>query len=443
MGLRNWLKEGALAISLAGIIASSSCTTTSSKEYYWREVDVKTRIEKKVEDVLKYELVETSFSRKQKDSGPLYVCVIERLIKEYYENKITEREREKFAQDKEKTEFIGVGSLLSSLLNLALLPLIVLGKEKVGGTKIERGEPYRTGEKDILNTSESWFRKVNKVIKEPKPASHIPLKLHAEGLILDGEREDLETITEEDGTQTIEVKIPKEDRIFLDYEDIRNVDWKNIKDPAEPFIIQYLINNIKSEAKKYNIEIETNVKNAINNKKNIDITIKRWIVTDSLLNEAVKQFVSEKINDKIKYVAMSLLDYESHTSITLTKDVGESYEPGKIVLEPIKVPTKEDLIKPYFEGKLLQPALEALKDYITTKREVSTDTEKGEASFYIYIPSEFKVKITHPKYHHVSDQELNFSEKSLDKEVYMSKIGKKVDLKIVDKEPESKIKDKE
>jgi len=38
---------------------------------------------------------------------------------------------------------------------------------------------------------------------------------------------------------------------------------------------------------------------------------------------------------------------------------------------------------------------------------------------------------------------IEFSRESLDKEVYMSKIGKKVDLKIVDKEPKSKIKDKE
>ena len=293
-----------------------------------------------------------------------------------------------------------------------------------------------------------------KRIERKERANSIPIEVYAtprklikssEALIFNGQGSSLETKTGEDGVLKVEVKISQdENNIFLDKEDIKKADWKNIKEPAKSFIAKYLFNHAKSETNEYQISIRTRVQDAKNDGKDIDFTINRWVVADSLLEEAVKQFVEEEFNSKIKKASITLLDFESHTPITLTKDDRESYNPAKIVLEPItKIPSKEDLMEPYFKGKYLQTALATLHDYITTKREISADTERGEASFYVYPPSDFKVKITHTKYHHVSDEIIGFSKDSLDKEVYMSKIGKKVDLKIVDKEPKSKIKDKE
>ena len=443
MGIRDWLRKGALTVGLAGIVADGGCQTVVNGGYRWE--DYKTdpvKIERIEENSFKYKIKEASFLREQMNIGLLKINVVGELKQGVYEKEITDHHIRQYVMAREE---------MNRLLGLLLFPIIV-PYDIITGRKDEPFTKRPTGETKIRR-EETKPKTIDEVIKT-NPAEAIPIEIYStsrklisspEYLALNGQGSLLKTKTEKDGTLKVEVKISQdENNIFLDKEDIKKANWKNIKEPAESFIAKYLINHAESETNVYQIRIETNVVDAKNDEKNVDFTIDRWIITNSLLEEAVKQFVEEEFNSKIKKASITLLDFESHTPITLTKDDRESYNPAKIVLEPItKIPSKEDLMKPYFEGKYLQTASATLKDYITTKSEISIDVERGEASFYVYPPSDFKVKITHQKYHHISDEIIGFSKDSLDKEVYMSKIGKKVDLKIVDKEPKSKIKDKE
>jgi len=433
MGIRDFLREGALALGLAGIIASVSCST--STDYIWQKRGTEISIEKSKKDITGYKITDVSYSPLRDYSISLKFAVNKNLIEEAYETRIEEVTEEEHKRVWTK-EYHAPKSLLE-------LPFHLLDRPIRDSAKIDP-----TGETRV-KTNREQPKKINEKIIKTSPASAIPIEVRGEfSKYVTGGANDkflLETKTGKDGALKVEIKIPQEDNMFLNKEDLKRAHWKNIKEPAESFITKYLINHINDAAggiEDYNISIETKVQNAKNDVKYVHLATTRWRINSSMLEEAVKQFVEEEFNSKIKKASITLLDYESHTPITLTKDDRESYNPAKIVLEPIKVSSKEDLMKPYFEGKYLQIALATLKDYITTKSEISIDVERGEASFYVYHPSDFKVKITHQKYHHISDEIIGFSKDSLDKEVYMSKIGKKVDLKIVDKEPKSKIKDK-
>jgi hypothetical protein len=137
------------------------------------------------------------------------------------------------------------------------------------------------------------------------------------------------------------------------------------------------------------------------------------------LYAAMESFIDQRINSHVKTVVIETKDYDSHAALSS----------GNIEAS-IASPPADRLGREYFKEPLMDWAIQRVSYY--DRGEVDkTLGDDGQVLFTVYVPCDMQVKITHPKYHYVEEL-LHFGEDRLDKTLYVSELGQKMRVRIVD-----------
>ena len=140
---------------------------------------------------------------------------------------------------------------------------------------------------------------------------------------------------------------------------------------------------------------------------------------ESALYSAMESFIDQRINSRIKTVVIETKDYDSHVALSSAK-----------IEASIASPPADRLVRDYFKEPLMDWAIERVSYY--ERGEVGKAFgDDGRVFFTVYVPCDMQVKITHSKYHYVQES-LHFGEDKLDKTIYMSELGQKMRVRIVD-----------
>lgn len=140
---------------------------------------------------------------------------------------------------------------------------------------------------------------------------------------------------------------------------------------------------------------------------------------ESALYSAMESFIDKRINSRIKTVVIETKDIDSHAALSSAKiEVG------------IASPPPDRLIRDYFKEPLMDWAVQRVNQY--ERGNVNkTFGDDGRIFFTLYVPCDMQMKITHPRYHYV-EESIHFEEGKLDKTVFMSELGQKMRVRIVD-----------
>ncbi len=174
--------------------------------------------------------------------------------------------------------------------------------------------------------------------------------------------------------------------------------------------------------KTLTISLETNESSTemikvVNDRKKIEI--EGYTYNKGHLYKMVDKFVDREINRKIGDVKITLKDYDTHIEISGAKFEGY-----------ISRISKTDIAKRYFKGDLVDYAADQIGDF-TVGIVKENFYSNGEISFKVYTPCEIEFEITHPDYNY-ANKTIKFDGAWQSKTIYMSELGKKVRVKIVD-----------
>ncbi len=214
----------------------------------------------------------------------------------------------------------------------------------------------------------------------------------------------------------------------------RNVEEK-FRDYAlskQEYILNELIKSIRKTDQAF--EIRTDVTNGING--SIKGSIGTYIalvgaddIYGGLILERIysirkeyENLINRNINSKIREVTIKLKDIDSHTPIDYAKIEIKSNAPQKRRLAQ-EIVGEDDTY--------LDFAIKRIDDYIIGE-DTKTFDEEGALRFKVYLPSSFDAEIIHKKYNAVQEN-FKFEEDKLAKTVFMSELGQKMRVKIVDK----------
>lgn len=188
----------------------------------------------------------------------------------------------------------------------------------------------------------------------------------------------------------------------------------------------YLLNRILPHIKEatYNVrivtdEVDESPKGSVKN-GSINGSIKLYEVSQGAIDSTLEDFINTNINSKIKDVTIKLRDIDSHIPI----------ESASMEIKS-NAPEKRRLAQEYFEGGLLSWANSKIDDYVT-RESVKQFDETGVLRFKVYLPSSIDTEITHKSYN-FSEQNLKFEDDKLAKTIFMSELGSKVRVKVVNK----------
>lgn len=171
-----------------------------------------------------------------------------------------------------------------------------------------------------------------------------------------------------------------------------------------------------------NFRIETNEQSTSAEKINNDsrtFVIPTYSIPNDTIYRAVKQFVKEKINTRIKDVTFYVKDELTHiplndSTFTLNSDA----------------PSKFSLADRYFTQSLKIYAEQNILNYVRGYKK--RHTSQNSISFKIYTPSRLSVEVTHPNYDFVSDK--LFITNDTPKTVYMVEQGSKIRVQSANRE---------
>lgn len=195
-----------------------------------------------------------------------------------------------------------------------------------------------------------------------------------------------------------------------------------IKQEFRDYILNRILPHIKEATYTVRIvtdEVSESPKTSVTN-GSINGSIKLYEVQQKTIDSTLEDFINTNINSKIKEVTIKLKDIDSHIPIEYANMEIKS-----------NAPEKRRLAQEYFEGGLLSWATSKIDDYVV-REGVKKFDETGVLRFKVYLLSSVEAEITHKNYNFL-EQNFKFEEDKLAKTVYMSELGQKMRVKIVDK----------
>lgn len=217
--------------------------------------------------------------------------------------------------------------------------------------------------------------------------------------------------------QTLENQLDEIDLVKQIRPNVRRAIMSGLIDDI--MVVYYGIEFMTSESPEgldFNDKVEVKIENDFQN-----IIVKGFELSDSVIYDAVKQFVDEEINPRIKSVNFTVKDFDSHIRVR-----GANY-----VLD-VNSPTKLELANRYFIGDLRRVAARAVGDYINGSIEI--ERAPVTQSFSLYLPTSptvVSVEVTHKDYTFFKGR-VPINRSNTNKIIYMSEKGKKIRVKVVD-----------
>ena len=465
--IKSRLSSVVLPLTLSSSLFLSSCTATF--QHYDYKEDPKTKTEEEV-------IVEKSVNKKgiKYDIKQDNIFFVNRntigipVVKEVYENRLIKKRivsKSRFDQYlvevTERSNPLGVG-IGAGLLFGGLGALIGSGKDSKGkshtglGFEIGFGTGFLVGvlagifneeakiiETDEYKTEYSEIRTLSdRIVTENQdfsissnPVSDLKLKLDNKNVGF----EKYIVFTDKKGIAYAKIiQLPyncafSDERLIIkimSWDKVRSLS-SSIRDNLNKRVSYKIYNSFLSVGVE-TLDERNDMKNA-NVKETIKIPVRyiRESDVDDMVDPLLKAEEIIKKRERQVYINKTVNQFNSHIktfTIYLEDDKSHARIPGEVTIVSY-APTAESFLDDYFSGDNLRNALSSVIPYLGYNEMIIRNAYSGEASFYLYVPARYNIKVVNPEYNFIEGN-IMLEANDLDRKIRMVEKGSKVKINI-------------